>query len=44
MWDQQVTLVNSPTYLLEVNAFWQPMCRGTDTVVENVKLLAWHYT
>ena len=39
-----ITLVNAPTYLLEVNAFWQPMCIGHGTLVENVKLLAWHYT
>ena len=39
-----VTLINAPTYLLEVNAFWQPMCHGLRTTVENVKLLAWHYT
>eukprot|EP00035_Acanthoeca_spectabilis_P034741 m.30776 g.30776 ORF g.30776 m.30776 type:complete len:489 (+) comp6836_c0_seq2:56-1522(+) len=39
-----VTLVNAPTYLLQVNAFWQPGCDGSGTVVENVKLIAWHYT
>eukprot|EP00729_Bicosta_minor_P015703 gene15703-4375_t len=39
-----ITAINAPTYLLEVNAFWQPHCQGTKTVVENVKLLAWHYT
>ena len=41
-----ITLVNAPTYLLEVNAFWQGGACATSsrTTVSNVKLLAWHYT
>ena len=42
---RDITVINAPTYLVEVNAFWQPLCRGgSRTLVENVKLLAWHYT
>ena len=39
-----ITVVNAPSYLLEVNAFWQARCTGTGTLVQNTKLLAWHYT
>lgn len=39
-----VTIVNAPTYLVEIGAFWQKECSGFGATVENTKLLAWHWT